>query len=226
MSTLASKTINSCCYSETRLFSLLILHYFFSGNKIHKCIYVCILLKYKVGCCNSASFIETDTHASSEATCLLFSLILSSCSQLLLWNQSCALLLDVKASEWKSGTCTRTRAFQSTPIKTGLWNNLLELVIPPSNHIYNSASSISLRLINMMKRSCHVAVAKGTLQKATSNKSCRKNLLTNLNTLTVLLCRKAKLLAGIKNAPVQLTLSVLSFLKYSTETYHLVHFHC
>lgn len=52
----------------------------------------------------------------------------------------------------------------------------------------------------MLKRSRHLAVAKRILQKATSNKSCRKNLLANLNTLTVL-CRKAKLPAGTEDVP-------------------------
>lgn len=54
----------------------------------------------------------------------------------------------------------------------------------------------------MLKRSCQVAVAKGILQKATSNKSSRKNLLANLNTLKVLLCRMAKLVARTEDAPV------------------------
>lgn len=78
----------------------------------------------------------------------------------------------------------------------------------------------------MLKRSCHVTVAKGISQKATSNQSSRKNLLTNLNTFTVLLCRKAKLLAGTEDAPLLLTLSEPSSLKSSTEINCLVHFTC
>lgn len=92
--------------------------------------------------------------------------------------------------------------FQSIHIKTWFWNSPLELVIsPPATTFYNSASSVHPRLINMLKRSCHAAVAEWILQKATSNKSCRKNLLTNLNTLEILLCRMAKLLAGTMDAP-------------------------
>lgn len=53
----------------------------------------------------------------------------------------------------------------------------------------------------MLERSCHAAVAEGILQKATSNKSGRENLLTNLNTVKILLCQMAKLLAGAVAAP-------------------------
>lgn len=102
---------------------------------------------------------------------------------------------------YQSFSCTyQDTRFSKHPCQKLILEQSSGISHSPRQVTFLTASSTRLRLINMLKRSCHVTVAKGILWKATSNKSCGENLLTNPNTLTVLLCRKAKLLAGTELA--------------------------